>query len=315
MASQRQLEANRTNALQSTGPKTASGLQVVSQNAVRHGVYSAKAILLPGEDEEAYLMLRDQLCEDFQATSQVEKLLVEKMVQSVWKKQRLAILEQQLLTVQQKEQAFNSQLKRKAFEAESATQKLEAEIKALQEEQESIQECLSTCRKYNRMRSGSKRDEEGKGLQRYLTETLKDARERLISFMDSLTLSEARQAHPKFSEAAYARGLVVYSVTSDIDMKAGDETPHPVYTYGLERFLELIEERKTELVTRLGFKQQKLSLMESLASVGLDLLPNEENLAKIQRYEAYLDGQFYKALQELQKLQVFLVQKKKVFDA
>ena len=40
MASQRQIEANRSNAARSTGPKTAGGKATSSRNALRHGLAS-----------------------------------------------------------------------------------------------------------------------------------------------------------------------------------------------------------------------------------------------------------------------------------
>src|ERR1700761_6809000 len=38
MASQKQIEANRRNALRSTGPRTATGKSISSRNAFRHGL-------------------------------------------------------------------------------------------------------------------------------------------------------------------------------------------------------------------------------------------------------------------------------------
>ncbi len=60
MTSQRRLEANRRNALKSTGPKTPEGKAAVRLNALKHGLLS-RDILLPGEDEAALGELRERL--------------------------------------------------------------------------------------------------------------------------------------------------------------------------------------------------------------------------------------------------------------
>jgi hypothetical protein len=51
MTSEKKAEANRRNALKSTGPKTPEGKAAVSLNALKHGLLSQE-ILLPREDEE-----------------------------------------------------------------------------------------------------------------------------------------------------------------------------------------------------------------------------------------------------------------------
>jgi len=54
MATEKQIAANRRNALKSTGPKTEAGRQIVSRNAITHGLSAAKAqaIVLPEEADE-----------------------------------------------------------------------------------------------------------------------------------------------------------------------------------------------------------------------------------------------------------------------
>lgn len=52
MTSDKQAQANRRNALKSTGPKTPEGKAAVRHNATKHGLLSRET-LLPGEDEEA----------------------------------------------------------------------------------------------------------------------------------------------------------------------------------------------------------------------------------------------------------------------
>lgn len=63
MVTQKQIDANRRNADKSTGPRTAEGKARSSQNALRHGVLSEKAIS-HYEDSEAFDALLSQLlCE------------------------------------------------------------------------------------------------------------------------------------------------------------------------------------------------------------------------------------------------------------
>jgi hypothetical protein len=47
MTSQKQIEANRKNALRSTGPRTPDGKTIVSQNPARHGLYTSSPVI-PG---------------------------------------------------------------------------------------------------------------------------------------------------------------------------------------------------------------------------------------------------------------------------
>ena len=56
MSTTAQILANRNNSQKSTGPQTAEGKAVVSQNAVKHGLFAAEAVIT-GEnpaDYEAY---------------------------------------------------------------------------------------------------------------------------------------------------------------------------------------------------------------------------------------------------------------------
>jgi hypothetical protein len=52
ITSAKKAEANRQNALKSTGPKTPEVKDAVRLNAVKHGLLSEQ-VLLPGEDEDA----------------------------------------------------------------------------------------------------------------------------------------------------------------------------------------------------------------------------------------------------------------------
>ena len=65
MATEAQVAANRANARKSTGPRTAEGKAVVSQNAVKHGLLAREGVLR-GEDGEEFEMHREMLLEELQ---------------------------------------------------------------------------------------------------------------------------------------------------------------------------------------------------------------------------------------------------------
>lgn len=72
MTSYRQIEANRRNALKSTGPRTETGKQVSRCNAVRHGL-TAETVLSALEDTEDYKAFEATITADYDAQSAVER--------------------------------------------------------------------------------------------------------------------------------------------------------------------------------------------------------------------------------------------------
>ena len=92
MASQAQINANRRNAEKSTGPKTPQGKLIVSKNAVKHGLLSPSGLLL-GEDSEAFKQLYDALFLEFAPESAVEVSLVERIIWTIWRLQRVPRIE------------------------------------------------------------------------------------------------------------------------------------------------------------------------------------------------------------------------------
>jgi hypothetical protein len=92
MTSAKKAEANRRNALKSTGPKTPSGKAAVRLNALRHGLLS-EDILLPGEDEEALRELVENLRAELQPVGELETLLVGRITSLLWRLRRLERVE------------------------------------------------------------------------------------------------------------------------------------------------------------------------------------------------------------------------------
>jgi hypothetical protein len=92
VTSDKQTQANRRNALKSTGPTTPEGKAAASQNALTHGLLS-REVLLPGEDEAALVELSGRLRDELQPTGELEGLLVERVIAAAWRLRRLGRVE------------------------------------------------------------------------------------------------------------------------------------------------------------------------------------------------------------------------------
>ena len=90
MATIKQIDANRRNALKSTGPRTPEGKAVVALNSLRHGL-RARIIVLPGEDRQEFHQLCDDLEAEWQPRSRTEQFYLEQMAVSQWKLTRLEV--------------------------------------------------------------------------------------------------------------------------------------------------------------------------------------------------------------------------------
>ena len=92
MTTAKQKTSNRNNSKLSTGPRTPKGKAIVSMNAIKHGLLS-RATLLPEDDESAMVELGKRLREHFQPVGELEVLLVDRVISSVWRLRRLLAVE------------------------------------------------------------------------------------------------------------------------------------------------------------------------------------------------------------------------------
>ncbi len=97
MTSPRKAEANRQNALKSTGPKTPEGKAAVRLNAIKHGPLSEQ-VLLPGEDEDALRELSEHLRAELQPVGYLEDMLMERIIAAYWRLLRLGRVEAGIFT-------------------------------------------------------------------------------------------------------------------------------------------------------------------------------------------------------------------------
>jgi hypothetical protein len=96
MSSQISIEANRRNALNSTGPTTPEGKAAVRYNSLTHGAFAVD-LLLPGEDAEAFRVVENGFLQSYQPASQAEEFLVNRMILAAWRLLRLVGMESRVL--------------------------------------------------------------------------------------------------------------------------------------------------------------------------------------------------------------------------
>src|SRR5437667_5090211 len=99
MTSFQQIEANRHNALKSTGPTTAEGKQRSRCNAVRHGL-TAETVIGALEDAEDYKGFEAAIIADCDAQSAVERELVLRLASLLWRLRRATTMETALFEIQ-----------------------------------------------------------------------------------------------------------------------------------------------------------------------------------------------------------------------
>ena len=99
MTSFRQIEANRRNAIRSTGPNTEEGKRRSRRNAVRHGL-CAETVVETVEDIEDYSAFEAAVIADYDAQTAVERELVLRLASLLWRLRRATSIETDLLRIQ-----------------------------------------------------------------------------------------------------------------------------------------------------------------------------------------------------------------------
>ena len=90
-----QIEANRRNARNSTGPRTDQGKAVSRFNALKTGI-DARSHVIPGEDPNVLETLALDYYERFQPAAPEQRFLVDAMVSAEWQLRRLRKTEAQI---------------------------------------------------------------------------------------------------------------------------------------------------------------------------------------------------------------------------
>lgn len=259
---------NRANALKSTGPRSSAGKARASKNAVRSGVYSLCPVIAGVEKEEDWQAFRRAMMESLKPVAEIENVLVERITLIAWRLRRV-------------------------IRAETAT--LQAEAEQLREP----------------------------------VRKLEDSRGWKVSIGELLTKLSAADDDAEFSEDEAE--LVLWRAlgtatdeSSDFELEVAFEpywealgTPQRWTAGGIRRLVaDLADQHEWtmgDLMVRMqadatsdcdsyraemDTKHAKLCQDQSAC-----LIPREETLAKIGRYESHLSREMFRCLHELQRVQ------------
>ena len=98
MISDKQFEANRNNALRSSGPKTKEGRKRSSMNALRHGLTGQVTTMTP-EDRAAHDQFSQALIRNLAPEGEMELQLAQRIATDSWRLNRASAVEDNLLAL------------------------------------------------------------------------------------------------------------------------------------------------------------------------------------------------------------------------
>jgi len=317
----RKLKANARNARLSTGPKDTSRSRF---NAAKHGILSSRVVVRTGdgkEDEEEFEEFSRQMWEDLAPAGVLEGSLVEDLINIIWRKRRIlvhesALISQKAATAQRDWEQRNqvsvglegllSSFRRPEPEipdfeelgidfdspGETAHQLLQGIDSILSNgvAAPSVSEVSPFVVAVLLVLRAKKAVEESMGSESDLSDpALQDA---VIELVQEWGISVRSIIGPSLDRSFPAEDMEMLIAVACLR----EEITREEFWDELDQLVEDKLEKACSALNELALEAQR--------EIELASLPDEAELAKIQRYEAHLSRQQGRALHELQRLQV-----------
>jgi len=292
MISERQLEANRANALKSTGPRTAEGKALASANALKHGLVSQLRILPGLEEVEHWQYHMEQTLHDLEPQGHMECLLAERIALLLWRLGRTARYEQEAAAaaLENAEQRLGDSVSVENGRDGQERPDREEGPTPLEAADERVAAAEETVGLLGRLRDLSE-DEVVPGA-RKLIQTAREIAD--LSFATSecsgqleIVALNSRMENLLWSARELLDALGVLAESGGLDF---DEFYAKLTAWAKSALART--ERQRDTLNRTLDQYRRLSL-----------LPDGEELAKICRYEAHLERMLSKTMHELQRRQ------------
>ena len=281
--SQKQLEANKANA-QKGGVKTTAGKEVIKYNALRHGLLAKEVVITIGEgaeDPEEFSRLLVDLREQLNPVGTLEEMLVEKIAAAYWRLRRAYNYEVGLIR-NRNDTATDDFYNRENRDGKKAYKSPEEIEKEIEEAQKAIQYWKKDFKDLSKMYKAGK--------------SLKD----IFDWEDNWGYLQDSVAH-LFSEERIKYDYVEPEELSELLVKEKDWTEKQIW----ERLIEICPEQADKHRNRINDLEKenqknelKLQVLKKLGNI-----PHKEELDRLLRYESAIERQFYKALNQLERMQ------------
>jgi hypothetical protein len=297
--SERRLLANRQNALRSTGPKTMRGKRTVSRNAITHGILAREVVITAGDGEESQEEF-DALIEDlengYQPVGAVEELHVQIIATALWRKARVLRAENGEIRRQLDTAAGNRAL-RNSDKGNFALASQEMGSRLYNPENQTDQK-ISTMDRWTAAQVAQSSARESQSGLEYLTALLRGAKSEIQS--DGYISENLRKKI--FSIAClwdYGFALVCLNATP---RRAGMKDPASKTETSNADVVVIIEDRLERLgaLKEYVFEREKLAEDAEARSYSL---PSASATEKLLRYEAHVDRQLSRTMDQLERLQ------------
>jgi hypothetical protein len=266
-----QVEANRANARKSTGPRTAWGKANSRWNALRRGVLAREVVLrweTDGEQMSEFQGVHRQFWEHLEPVGPIEEVLVERMVTAYWRLHRVLVAERGEIT------SKRSEMKR---------------------------------------RGGGLGGASAAGLTKAM-DVLRQVR--------GVVEKDGELTKAALEPVSQAFGAGPNPLTTDLQRVWEDSLHNPESLLTAEELAELTPEAKADAL-RAGRRERMLTFIdrelmryeweltetrkqeaqEAQARRDASFLPSRDALDNIWRYETMLERQFYRAMNQLERLQ------------
>jgi hypothetical protein len=287
-------EANRRNALRSTGPKTPEGIEKAKLNALHHGLRSLE-VVAPGEPPEAWEIHRAAVLEDLAPAGAVEAALAEQVAAKLWRLGRVARHEVDLITNGQDtdevlhvhEKTHPAGFRKTKRTDIPARETVDEARKTVRKAQEILRDLEAAIRVLEGLKDRADKDK------------LSDEEWAVYEpLLEALGLNNEEDSPFKGDE-----DFVVGHVRTLLQKRGSlnDVTEQVLGSWRTEKLEELRETVDEARKAYRGLHRRYEAALERCRR-GRGL-PSAADLEKVQRYEAHLERGFHKALDRLRDLQ------------
>jgi len=281
--SNKQLEANRKNA-QKGGVKTPEGKALVKYNALKHGLLAKEVVVSVGEgteDPEEFNALFEDLNIQLSPVGTLEEMLVEKIAVAYWRLRR--VYKYEVGIIRQKLDTTTGDFYSETDWKERKMHKTEEEI---EQEVEENREGIKFWKKDKR--SLSRMHKEGKSLEEIYDweENWDWLHDKVSGFLEDEDMDEDTLSPEELREFLNKK-----KEWSDNDI--------------WEALIEICDERIAhhESETATLEKERESNRLKLQVVKRLGNVPSREELERLLRYEGAIERQFYKALNQLERVQ------------